>query len=156
MFDSSGSKKHECLLDFLEMDGSPKVIHFGVNNDGEILIHVKCSDCIYFCDGKGTFKSSVTLDKNPGYNSGDCISLQCVTDQNELVMCTSKNVLVYTKEGNLERTITAEYVDGNVTYNNQTSKIEILGRRLRELGQRPRSQFLVTRKTMRLNDCMYQ
>ena len=49
-----------------------------------------------------------------------------MTDQNELVMCTSENVLVYTREGNLKQTIKEEHFNRNVTYSHQTTTIEII------------------------------
>ena len=134
VFDSSGDKKHERLLDFLELDGLPKIVNCGVNNDGEILIHVKWSDCLYVCDSTGVLKSRLPLEESPSYHSGDFISLQCVTDQNELVTCTRKNVLVFTREGKLKRTIKAEHVNGNVTYNHLTSKIEIVAEKNSRIG----------------------
>ena len=83
-----------------------------VNNNNEFLIHACASDnLIYICDSTGTLKTRLTLEENPSYHVGDSISLQCVTDQNELVMCTSKNVLVYTTEGKLKRTKKAEHVN---------------------------------------------
>ena len=134
LFDSSGDKKHERLLDFLELDGLPKIVNCGVNNDGEILIHVKWSDCLYVCDRTGALKSRLPLEESPSYHSGDFISLQCVTDQNELVTCTIRNVLVFTREGKLKRTIKAEHVNGNVTYNHLTSKIEIVAEKNSRIG----------------------
>ena len=89
---------------------------------------------IYICDSTGTLKTRLTLEENPSYHVGDSISLQCVTDQNELVMCTSKNGLVYTTEGKLKRTKKAEHVNRSVTYNYQTSKLEILVRKELRIG----------------------
>ena len=134
VFDSSGDKKFERFLDFLELDGFWKTIRCRVNNDGEFFIHVEGSDRVYVCDSSGTLKYRLPLEENSSYHLGDYISLQCVTDQNELVMCTSKNVLVYTSEGKLKRTIKAKHVDENVTYNHQTSKIEILVRKEPRIG----------------------
>ena len=134
VFDCSGNKKCECLLGFVELDGFRKTIRCRVNNDGEFFIHVEGSDRVYVCDSSGTLKYRLPLEENSSYHLGDYISLQCVTDQNELVMCTSKNVLVYTSEGNLKRTIKVKHVDENVTYNHQTSKIEILVRKEPRIG----------------------
>ena len=135
VFDSSGDKKYESLLDFLKFDVSRERMRCVVNNNNEFLIHACASDnLIYICDSTGTLKTRLTLEGNPSYHVGDSISLQCVTDQNELVMCTSKNVLVYTTEGKLKRTIKAEHVNRYVTYNYETSKIEILVRKELRIG----------------------
>ena len=126
VFDSSGDKKYERPLDFVELDGTWENMRCKVNNDGEFLMHVKWSDRVYVCDSTGTLKCRLPLEENPSYHSGNSISLQCVTDQNELVIRTKKNVLVYTRKGKLKRTIKTGYFYGNVSYNHQTSKIEIL------------------------------
>ena len=52
--------------------------------------------------------------------------MECVTDDDGIVMRTRKNVLVYTKEGMLTRTIKVKHDIEAVTYNYVTSKIEIL------------------------------
>ena len=126
VFDSSGVKKYENFLNFLVLDGSSGTVKSVVNNDDEFLMHVERSDRVYICDSTGTLKFRLTLEENPSYQLGGFISLQCVTDQNELVMCTSENVLVYTREGNLKRTIKEEHVNRKVTYNHQTTTIEII------------------------------
>ena len=113
-------------MDFLELEESRKTIRCRVNNDGEFFIHAKRSDCVYVCDSTGTLKSRLTLEENRSYHSGSYICLECVTDRNELVMCTAENVHVYTREGKLNRTIKTWYFPRNVSYNHQTSKIEIL------------------------------
>ena len=105
VFDSSGNKKYERLLDFFECDGFWKTIRCRVNNDGKFLMHVKGSDRVYVCNSSCTLKYRLPLDENSSYRVGDYISLECVTDQNELVMRTFENVLVYTREGKLKRTI---------------------------------------------------
>ena len=126
VFDSSGDKRYERPLDFLELEESRKTIRCRVNNDGEFFIHAKRSDCVYVCDSTGTLKSRLTLEENRSYHSGSYICLECVTDQNEPVMCTAENVHVYTREGKLNGTIKTRYFPRNVSYNHQTSKIEIL------------------------------
>ena len=126
VFDCSGNKKCECLLGFVEISKSRETINCLVNNDGEFLVNVHGSNNIYVCDSLGTLKSLLPLEENSSYHLGDCISLECVTDQNELIMCTNENVLVYTREGKLKRTIKSGRFHRNVTYNHQTSKIEIL------------------------------
>ena len=134
VFDSSGNKRYENLLDLFELDGSWGNIKCRVNNDGELFIHIEGSDRVYVYDKTGTLKSRLTLKQNSSHHKEYFISLQCVTDQNELVMSTFENVLVYTRDGKLKRTIKKEYADGKVTYNHQTSKIEILVGKEKRIG----------------------
>ena len=148
VFDSSAMKKHERLLDLfnlIESSGKiltefPGTIRCRVNHDSEFLVCVKRRDDLYImvCDSTGTLKYRLTLEENSSYHSGDPISLQCVTDQNELVMRNSENVLVYTREGKLKRTIKSgcgRYSDHeNVSYNHQTSKIEVLVPKEQSIG----------------------
>ena len=96
-----------------------------VNND--IFIHKDTESFVYICDFKGNFKSRLSLEENSSYRSGrDFISMECVTDDGGIVMRTRKNVLVYTKDGMLTRTIKVKHDIDAVTYNYVTSKIEIL------------------------------
>ena len=124
VFDSSGNKKHECKLDFLE-SVTLDTLNCVVNND--IFIHKDTESFVYICDFKGNFKSRLSFEENSSYRSGrDFISMECVTDDDGIVMRTRKNVLVYTKEGMLTRTIKVKHYIEAVTYNYVTSKIEIL------------------------------
>ena len=133
VFDSSGNKKHERSLRFLEKEW--RFTNCVVNNDGEVLIHVISKDIIYVCDSTGTFKSCLPLDHDSSFHPTlNSIELQCVTNQNEIIMSMGKDVLVYTKEGKLKRKITVQDDIRRVAYNYQTSNIEILVKRRRSLS----------------------
>ena len=132
VFDSSAVRKHERLLDLFNPTESSGTIMCRVNHDSEFLVCVIRRDDHYImvCDSTGTLKYRLTLDENSSYGFGNYLSLQCVTDQNELVMRKHENVFVFTREGQLKRTIKSRCVPGsydeNVSYNHQTSKIEVL------------------------------
>ena len=140
VFDSSAVRKHERLLDLFNLTESSGTIMCRVNHDSEFLVCVIRRDDHYImvCDSTGTLKYRLTLDENSSYNFGDYLSLQCVTEQNELVMRKHENVLVFTRDGQLKRTIksgcvTCSYHE-NVSYNHQTSKIEVLVPKERSKG----------------------
>ena len=153
VFDSSGNKQNERALDFHKID-KLVLIDCVVNNDGYIIINIRWHHHIYVCDSNGNLKSRLSLEENSNYSSGDNISLQCVNDQNEIIINTRTHVLVYTKEGRLKRTIKVdrqprthallallgEGMDDReqaVTYNYATSKIEILVCKLGFFGTEP-------------------
>ena len=114
VFDSTGNQQCEHVLDFLK-NGAWKCV---VNNDGYIIIHDFYRN-LYVCDSNGNLKSRLPISERPAV-------LKCVTDQNEIVMCRGSDVLIFTKEGELKRTINVENYIQSVTFNYVTSKIEVL------------------------------
>ena len=130
VFDSSGNEQCERVLDFLE-DGARK---FVVNNDGDIIIQAGWENlCV--CDGNGNLKSRLLM-------SEWCTDLKCVTDQNEIVMHKHSHVLVYTKKGELKRTITVKNKIKSVTFNSVTSKIEVLVKNFKSVLRWPSYSIL--------------
>ena len=156
VFDSSGNEQYQRVLDFLEEDeyrsyGAYEVLdeHYKfhlefncvVNNDGDILFHLSGRNYICVCDSNGNIKARLSpffLDRVNSSFEG--IRLQCVTNQNDIVMRSTKNVFVFTKEGKLKRAIRnaaeedreptlggypeCEFVE-QITYNYATSKIDV-------------------------------
>ena len=128
VFDSNGNEKSENVLDFIEVRHL-FCITCVVNSDGDVIIHYKDSkydNYFYVCDSNGNVKSRLSLEQSGLYSK-----LQCVTDKNEIIMLDQKavdnyNVLVYTKEGKLKRTIHVKNRVDSVTYNWGTSQIQIL------------------------------
>jgi hypothetical protein len=125
VFDSSGNRQYERVLHFLERDIA-KEITCVINNDGDILIHLLDAFDLYVCDKNGNFKSTLSLEKCSGDDT--CHSFYCasVTNKNEIVMRSLNKVFVYTKEGKLKRTIIVKNGVGAVTYNYDTSNLEIM------------------------------
>ena len=128
VYDPTGEQQHEHVLDLPFFISALNLCV--VNND--IFIHKNFDDFIYICDSNGNLKSRLSLQQNSSYHSGDFISMQCVTDDRDIVMCTDENVLVYTKEGKLRRMIKVsemikkgDEIKG-ARYNKVTSKIEVL------------------------------
>ena len=56
VFDSSGVKKYENFLNFLDLDGLSGTVKSVVNNDDEFLMHVERSHRVYICDSTGALK----------------------------------------------------------------------------------------------------
>ncbi len=119
VFDSNGNEQCEHVLDFVDTEDM-KHLSCVVNNDGDIIIQAGLPD-LYVCDSNGNLKARLPI-------SDSCAILKCVTDQNEIVMHTRSDVFVYTKEGELKRTITVTNYIESVTFNSVTSKIEVLVR----------------------------
>ena len=128
VYDPTGEQQHERVLDLPPLISALNLCV--VNND--IFIHKNLNDVIHICDSKGNLKSRLSLEQNSSYHSGDFISMQCVTDDRDIVMCTDENVLVYTKEGKLRGMIkVSEMIRKHdeikaARYNKVTSKIEVL------------------------------
>ena len=129
VYDPTGEHQHERVFDLPFFISALNLCV--VNND--IFIHKNFDDFIHICDSKGNLKSRLPLEQNSSYHSGDFISMECVTDDSDIVMCTDKNyVLVYTKEGKLRGMIkVSEMIKKHdeikaARYNNVTSKIEVL------------------------------
>ena len=120
VFDSRGNEQHQRLLDFLECGSTYRTfLNCAVKND--ILIHRNCEDFLYVCDRNGELKSRLSLE-----NSSAGLCLVCITNQDDILMRTERDVLVYTKEGKLKRTIKVKNDIEAVSYDHVTSKIEIL------------------------------
>ena len=133
VYDPTGEQQHERVLDLLPCISALNL--FVVDDD--IFIHKNFDDFIHICDSKGNLKSRLPLEQNSSYRQGDFISMQCVTDDRDIVMCTHENVLVYKKDGKLKRMINvsemikvSEIKKGDeikaARYNKVTSKIEVL------------------------------
>lgn len=157
-FDPNGSERYQRVLDFLEKDEYKfynynhrkgcyglEYYHFFefncVVNDGDILFH--CSGKNYICvsDSKGNIKSRLSINclvMEDGVKM-ECIRLQCVTNQNDIVMRSSKRVFIYTKEGKFKDSVKyvakdneaifgkhpeREFVE-QIAFNYATSKIDI-------------------------------
>ena len=128
VYDPTGNEQHEHVLDLPFFISALNLCV--VNND--IFIHKNFDDFIHICDSKGNLKSRLPLEQNSSYHSSDFISMQCVTDDRDIVTCTDENVLVYTKEGKLRRMIKVsemikkgDEIKG-ARYNNVTSQVEVL------------------------------
>ena len=104
---------HERVLYFLTMS-----YNCVINNDGDIIIHFLNAFDLYVCDNNGNLKSTLSLEK-----SFLCAS---VTNQNEILMRKGNKVFVYTKEGKLKRTINVKNEICAVTFNYDTSNLEIM------------------------------
>ena len=129
VFDSSGNEKCERVLD-LPLSYAYK-LDCVVDNDDDIIIKVWEDNHLYVCNSNGNIKSRLSLELGADRYSGQLTILECVTDQNEIVMWHrtpffTYKVLVYTKEGTLKRTIKVKEEMLRVKYNDSTSKIEIL------------------------------
>ena len=122
VFDYSGNVQCERVLDFLEYNGWECILGWScvVNNDGDLIIHTYGVDP-YICDSKGELKSRLLVSER-------FACLAYVTDQNEIVMYTSSDVLVYTKEGKIKRPITGQNCIRSVIFNYITSQMEVLVR----------------------------
>ena len=137
VFDSSGNEKCEKVLDFIQDECSYATVNCVVNKDGDVIIHFCWKDYLYVCDSNGNLKSrlSLAIKDHSNFQLGrDLASMECVTDQNELILVTCKflskgcDLLIYTKEGEFKRKISnLKHSVYSVTYNSATSKIEILG-----------------------------
>ena len=114
VFDSTGNQQYEHVLDFLK-NGAWKCV---VNNDGYIIIQDFYRN-LYVCDSNGNLKPPLSISARPAV-------LKCVTDENEIVMSKGSDVLIFTKEGELKRTINVKNYIQSVTFNYVTSKIEVL------------------------------
>ena len=131
VYDSCRNKQHERVLNFPNSDTLVN-LHCVVDND--IFIQADCAELIYIFDSSGNLKCRLSLEQNPSHRSGDFISLECVTNDDGIVMRTHQNVFVYTKEGKLKRTLKVKNDISEVTYNYVTSKIEILMEKQSMLG----------------------
>ena len=114
VFDSTGNQQCEHVLDFLK-NGAWKCV---VNNDGYIIIQDFYRN-LYVCDSNGNLKPPLSISERQAV-------VKCVTDENEIVMCKGSDVLIYTKEGELKRTINVKNYIQSVTFNYVSSKIEVL------------------------------
>ncbi len=129
VFDSSGNEKCERVLD-LRLSYAYKLCCV-VDNDDDIIIKAEGYNHLYVCDSNGNIKSRLSLKIGAAYHSREVTILECVTDQNEIVITYKTaifpdKVLVYTKDGTLKRTIKVQGKVLGVKYNHSTSKIEIL------------------------------
>lgn len=136
IFDSNGNEKCKHVLD-IHFPVCPKYFKCVVKNDGDILIQFWPNNFLYICDGNGDGESVLFLKENSS-NPNSCLrgdmNLQCVTDQNDIVVHKLKNVLVFTEDGMLKRQIQIDIDDMGrclgVTYNFTTSRLEILTQNL--------------------------
>ena len=136
IFDSNGTLKCIKVVNtFLGGGRYSGTANCVVNRDGDVIIYFPRKDYLYVCDSDGNLKSRVSLESNffTFLWGWDCVSLGCVTDQNEIIMISGKTSIlentfmyVYTKEGKFKRKISLNHSVCAVTYNNATSKIEIL------------------------------
>ena len=129
VFDSSGNEKCERVLD-LRLS-YVRALHCVVDNDDDIIIKDWWDNHPYVCDSKGNITSRLSLEQDAASHSMVHVSLECVTDKNEIVTrCAARSspdkVFVYTKEGTLKPTIKVKGKVLGVKYNDSTSKIEIL------------------------------
>ena len=128
VFDPMGNEQHEHIL---HLPSFISALNLCVVNNN-IFIHKNFDDFIHICDSKGNLESRLSLEQNSSYHKGNFISMQCVTDDSNIVVCTDENVLVYTKEGKLKRMIKVPEMikKGDeikaARYNKVTSKIEVL------------------------------
>ena len=150
IFDSKGNEQRECLSDFLDRNFNS--IECVVSNDGDIVFHV--SGCLYICNSNGELKFQSQL-QDISSKLGRSISLQCITDHNEIVMCLNKSVLVYTKEGMLKRKIDTNCKVEAARYNFVTSKIEVLGTKKAILFQTWSSYYIISYSENDQVDCLY-
>jgi hypothetical protein len=149
VFDSNGNRQYERMLHFLERDAT-RPINCVINNDDDIVIHLLAAFDLYVCDKDGNLKSTLSLEKyssdyiwdgvcddiffgkpnvflNDTFDSmKDYFHCVSVTNQNEIVMRSGKKVFVYTNEGKLKRTIIVKNGVGAVTFNYDTSNLEIV------------------------------
>ena len=133
VYDSTGNEHHERVLHLqFEFRLSIMITLCVVNND--IFIHKNQDNLIYICDGDGNLKSRLPLKQNSSDHSGDGHHFECVTNDDDIVVRTGQNVLVYTKEGELKRTISVEINIKAVRFNYITSKIEVLVEKKSILG----------------------
>jgi hypothetical protein len=140
-FDSSGNAKYEGVLDFLEIYNrfitafiACSYVTCVVDKNGDIYIIRQTwniNQDIRVCDSNGNVKPCFIKRKciNPFEKAH---SFKCVTDQEEIVTHEEifshkkHNVLVHTKDGTLKQAIKVKGEVLDVTYNDFTSKIEIL------------------------------
>jgi hypothetical protein len=154
-FDSSGKEtEYERVLRTTDSDRLPKSsrptemqvlepmsgetnVTFVMNKYGLIISHdpKKCEcPCLSMYDSDLNLTCFINLDDGNGiefpYRFGHSHSLECVSDRETIVLCERKelgnNVLVYTKDGELKQTIEVKGEVLDVTYNDFTSKPEIL------------------------------
>ena len=150
VFGSAGEEQHEHVLD-IESSLFKRLNLCVVNN--EIFIHPHWNDFIYICDIKGNLKSGLALEQNSNYHSGDFVSMECVTDDDDIVMRTRQNVPVYTKGGKLKRTIEVKNDIWGARYNHVTSKIEILVKK--ESILRKKSYYILSYSDSDEFDCLH-
>ena len=142
-FDSSGNVQYERVLDFLKPLGGRSFFSEWscvATNDGDLMIQSP-GEKLYVCDSSGNLKSCLLISETllfstsyPGFHQNSEITLACevvpflacVTDQNEIVMRTISDVLVFTKEGEIKRKITVNGFIQSVIFNYVTSKIEVV------------------------------
>ena len=148
VYDSCNNFQHTCELDFLESI-THKTLNCVVNND--IFIHKDRENEVYICDSNGNSKSCLTLEENSSYHSGDFIYMECVTDDDDIVMRTRENVLVYTKQGELKRTIKVKNDIEAVTYNYFTSKIQILIRK-KSICKKSISHYIISYSVSKIDE----
>ena len=135
VYDITGKKRHERVLHLqFEFEFLLSItLKLCVNND--IFIHQNGDDSIYVFDINGNLKFRLSLERNSSnHRSGDDISMECVTDDDDIIMRTRQSVLLYTKEGKLKQTINVKNDIEAVSYNCVTSKIEILVKKESILG----------------------
>ena len=90
---------HTCLLDFLEFIND--AITMVVNKSNDIIISQRDNHYVYICDDVGQLKhkfETTTFQHSPTL---------AISEQNEIITsyCFSKDVKIYTEEGNLKSTI---------------------------------------------------
>ena len=151
VFGSADEEQHEHVLD-IESSLFKRLNLCVVNN--EIFIHPHWNDFIYICDIKGNLKSGLALEQNSNYHSGDFVSMECVTDDDDIVMRTRQNVLVYTKGGKLKRTIKVKNDICGARYNHVTSKIEILVKK-ESTVLRKKSYYILSYSDSDEFDCLH-
>ena len=111
-FDSSGNVQYERVLDFLKsLDGSSFFSEWScvATNDGDLMIQSP-GEKFYVCNSSGNLKYFLSrLQPFP--------HLDCVTDQNEIVIHTISDVLLFTKEGEIKRKVTVNGIIESVIFN---------------------------------------
>ena len=130
VFYPNGREKYQRVLDFLEKDEyggfsydcetvyvksngdvverfETREFNCVVNNDGDILFYLSGRDYICVCSSDGNIKARLSPVISSDYvnSSLEYVHLQCVTEQNDIVMRSTKTVFILTKEGKLKRMI---------------------------------------------------
>ena len=95
-FDCSGNELYERVIDFIDVVEMRRYeLSYVVDNDGHILFYVPKRNSLCVSDNNGKIKTSILLswhDKDPYI-----YTFECVTDQNEIVMCSATDfVVLYT------------------------------------------------------------
>jgi hypothetical protein len=152
-FDSSGNERYERVLDFLEISNRFSRVFVAcsyvtcdcvVDKNGDIYtIHGPWNyyQDIRVCDSNGNVKPC-SIKRKIIDPLEQVHSFKCVTDQEEIVTHEEifspkkHNVLVHTKDGTLKQAIKVKGEVLDVTYNDFTSKIEILVRKESPSGKR--------------------